>query len=274
MKRFLKTTTILLISLGLSFQAVAQTNDFASYPDKPCKQYYHSYWTAVKKTVTAPAHWKKPEWIAFGGVVAGGATLYAFDSKIRNFFQAHQTPPLDKVAKYGLKPWGSGAYSFPFVAGFYFYGVAFHKPKMRRVAMAATQAVIIGGVSVEIVKNIFGRVRPYQSTPANPRLWMGPTRIPQFVSFPSGHTVVAFSIATVFASAYKDKPWVGIVSYALATGVGLSRIYNDDHWSSDVLIGAALGFAIGKTSYHLLENNQHLKMGIMDDGTVGMAYHF
>ncbi|MBE0651686.1 MAG: phosphatase PAP2 family protein [Bacteroidales bacterium] len=274
MKKFLKATTILMIALGMSFQVAAQTNDFSSYPTKPCKQYYLSYWTATKKTVTAPFHWKKPEWIAFGGVVAGGATLYIFDNKINNFFQAHQTAGLNRVAKYGLEPLGSGVYSFPFVAGFYFYGVATHNKKMMRVAMAATQAVIIGGVSVEVVKNIFGRVRPYQSVPANPRLWMGPTHIPNYVSFPSGHTVVAFSLATVFASAYKDKPWVGILSYGLATGVGLSRIYNDKHWSSDVLLGAALGFAVGKTAYHILEGNPHLKMGIMNDGTVGMAYHF
>ena len=273
MKTFLKATTILLISLGLSFQTMAQTNEFASYPKKPCKQYYLSYWTAAKKTVTAPARWQKPEWIAFGGVVAGGATLYIFDNKINNFFQRHQTSGLNNVAKYGMEPLGSGVYSFPFVAGFYFYGVATHNAKMMRVAMAATQAVIIGGVSVEVVKHIFGRVRPYQSIPANPRLWMGPKGF-QYVSFPSGHTVVAFSLATVFASAYKDKPWVGILSYGLATGVGLSRIYNDDHWSSDVLIGAALGFAIGKVSYHILEGNEHLKMGVMNDGTVGLAYHF
>jgi len=53
-------------------------------------------------------------------------------------------------------------------------------------------------------------------------------------------------VATVFASVYKDKPWVGVLSYGIATGVALSRLNDDKHWASDVFIGAALGFAGGK----------------------------
>lgn len=261
---------VLLFSLSITANAQTQSNDFPSYPYKPTKGYIMSYWTAVKRTATAPAHWNKKQWLTFGGVVAGGVTLYAFDSQIRNFFQSHQTPVLMDISKHGFEPFGSGVYSFPFVAGFYFYGVATHNLKMRRVAMAATQAVIVSGISVEVIKNLAGRVRPFQSDPANPRLWMGPTF--KYNSFPSGHTIVAFSLATVFASAYKDKPWVGILSYGLATGVGLSRIYQDKHWSSDVFIGAALGFAIGKVSYHLLES-KNLQLGVSDQGMPALVYH-
>ena len=267
----MKTLVVLLFSFSFTVQAHAQSTAFPSYPYKPTKGYIESYWTAAKRTATGPFHWNKKEWIAFGGVVAGGATLYIFDDQIRNFFQSHQTAGLNRVAKYGLEPIGSGMYSFPFVAGFYFYGVATHNLKMRRVAMAATQAVIISGVTVELIKNIAGRVRPFQADPANPRLWMGPNAF-KYNSFPSGHTIVAFSLATVFASAYHDKPWVGILAYGLATGVGLSRIYNDKHWSSDVLIGAALGFAVGKVSYHLMGGHSNLKVGITENGP-GLVYH-
>jgi membrane-associated phospholipid phosphatase len=62
----------------------------------------------------------------------------------------------------------------------------------------------------------------------------------------SGHTATAFAIATVFAEQYKQTPWVAIVSYTAATAVGASRVVLHKHWSSDVLVGALLGFACGK----------------------------
>jgi hypothetical protein len=47
-------------------------------------------------------------------------------------------------------------------------------------------------------------------------------------------TATAFSIATIFASMYKDKPLIGIVSYSLASMVGISRLTEHAHWASDV----------------------------------------
>ena len=62
--------------------------------------------------------------------------------------------------------------------------------------------------------------------------------------------MTAFSIATVLASTYKDKKWVAILSYSLAGLAGLSRLNVDEHWASDVFVGAVLGIAIGKTIYN------------------------
>jgi membrane-associated phospholipid phosphatase len=45
---------------------------------------------------------------------------------------------------------------------------------------------------------------------------------------------------------YKNKKWVPPVAYSLATLVGLSRIYDNAHWGSDVLAGAAIGFLSAK----------------------------
>ncbi len=274
MKAFVKTLGILIFCFSLTAKAPAQNISFEQYPYKPNKAYFASYWTAIKKTATGPARWKKPQWIAFGGVVAGGTVLYIFDDNIRDFFQAHQTPLLNKFSKYGAEPWGSGLYTLPFLGGFYIYGLAAKNTKARQVALAGTEAFVVSALSVEILKLAFGRHRPYQETPANPRKWGGPFHSWGYNSMPSGHTTVAFSVATVFASAYKDKPWVAVLSYGIATGVGLSRIYTDDHWSSDVLIGAALGYAIGKTVYHVMKGNKNISMCVTDKGTIGLAYNF
>ncbi len=272
-KKLFQWIFILLIVLSVSFPVNAQTSNPISYPVKPNKDYFLSYWTALKGTATAPVHWKKKQWITFGSVVAGGVILYSVDKPLHNFFQSHKTTGLNKISKYGFEPWGSGYYTLPFLGGYYLLGVTSHNDKARRVALAGTQAFVMGVVAVEVVKHIFGRERPFQTNPPNPNLWEGPLKF-QYDAFPSGHTTVAFSVATVFAYAYKNKPWVGIISYGIATGVALSRVYDNKHWSSDVFIGAALGYAVGKTVYHLMEGNKHISMGITQSGNMGLAYNF
>ncbi|MGD0340781.1 MAG: phosphatase PAP2 family protein, partial [Bacteroidales bacterium] len=67
-----------------------------------------------------------------------------------------------------------------------------------------------------------------------------------FDSFPSGHAATAFSIATVFASEYSDIKVVPVISYSLASLVGITRLTEHKHWASDVFIGSLLGYACGK----------------------------
>jgi len=63
-------------------------------------------------------------------------------------------------------------------------------------------------------------------------------------SFPSGHTISAFSVATVYADRYPNPRWHAWVAYGLASAVGFSRISLQSHHPSDVFAGAVLGYAI------------------------------
>jgi membrane-associated phospholipid phosphatase len=66
-------------------------------------------------------------------------------------------------------------------------------------------------------------------------------------SFPSGHTIVAFSVATVMARRYgKTHRWVPYVAYGLAATIGLSRMSTLNHFPSDVFLGAALGYSVSR----------------------------
>lgn len=71
-----------------------------------------------------------------------------------------------------------------------------------------------------------------------------------FNSFPSGHTANAFAAAEWLRTEYWNRsPWIGIAGYAAAAGTGALRVYNNRHWVSDVVAGAAIGFISTRLAY-------------------------
>ena len=262
--------TILLLLLEFSTQA--QPNQFPEYSYKPDKDYFKSYLTVTKKIVTGPARWKTKEWIITGSVIAGGATLLVFDDEIRKFFQRNTSPTLDNISKYAVEPWGSGLYPAIMFGSYYLYGLAADNTRARQIALGGTQAFVMAAVTSQVLKHVFHRHRPSQDTPPDPYLWEGPFKGWNYTSFPSGHTTAAFAIASFMQQVYKDKIWVGVLSYTLATGVGLSRVYDNVHWPSDVLVGAALGFGIGQAVYNVMSNDSRLSMGVSSYGGISLTY--
>jgi membrane-associated phospholipid phosphatase len=71
-------------------------------------------------------------------------------------------------------------------------------------------------------------------------------------SFPSSHTTLAFVSATFLHEEYKSRtPWIGITGYTIATISGVLRMLNNEHWMSDVLVGAGIGILSTKAVYLL-----------------------
>ncbi len=69
-------------------------------------------------------------------------------------------------------------------------------------------------------------------------------------SFPSGHTATAFMTATMLHKEYGDRsPWFSVGAYTVATATGVSRILNNRHYISDVLMGAGIGILSVELGY-------------------------
>src|SRR5574344_142675 len=72
-------------------------------------------------------------------------------------------------------------------------------------------------------------------------------------SFPSGHAAISFMTATMLHKEYGEtvSPWFSVIGYGTATAVSLSRVYDNKHWCSDVLVGASIGIFSTEFSYDL-----------------------
>ena len=79
---------------------------------------------------------------------------------------------------------------------------------------------------------------------------------------------MAFTFASVLATHYSDRPWIPVVAYSVAGLSGLARIYDNKHWTSDVIVGAALGYAIGKW---VVKNNRYCNLTI--NPAIGLGYN-
>ena len=145
--------------------------------------------------------------------------------------------------------------------GMYIAGRITKDHKLADLGLHGTEALLIGELLGGVMKGVFGRARPYLSPQdPNPDDWqlMRGFRQPDgYRSFPSGHSLAAFAAgAAVTAEMSRWHPesrWiVGTVMYGGAGLVGLSRMYNNRHWASDVIIGAAIGTFAGNkvVRYH------------------------
>lgn len=139
-------------------------------------------------------------------------------------------------------------------------GLIIKDQKLVNTTLLASQASITGSAITTSLKYLAGRRRPYSYLPSEEArpTFEGPfSKAPDGKSFnhsfPSGHTTTSFAIATVFATEYGDKAFVPVLAYSLASIVGISRITENEHWSTDVLTGAAIGYLSGKQAV----NNFH-----------------
>lgn len=119
----------------------------------------------------------------------------------------------------------------------------------KQSGLFATEALGDAMIADYALKSVFGRLHP-SDIPAHGDFTHTWFKYPAPLSsnpgsFPSGHSALAFAVASVLARRYPRHRWVPWVVYGAATIVALSRIPDQAHFASDVFGGAALGFAIG-----------------------------
>lgn len=129
----------------------------------------------------------------------------------------------------------------------YAAGLIRHDQKLQKTALLAGEAMADSEILSIVLKAVDRRARP-ASFPRDGNYWDSWTDgSVANGSFPSGHTIAAFSVATVISRQYGGSHrWLPYVAYGAATLIGFSRLSLGDHFTADVFAGAALGYVISR----------------------------
>ena len=123
--------------------------------------------------------------------------------------------------------------------------------RLQALGLHSVESILIADMLGGTIKVLAGRQRPFVdvNNPASFQFLRGFSD-DKYRSVPSGHTITAFAFASTVSR--ETQFWwphqtylVGTIFYGGATLVGLSRMYNNMHWASDVMAGAAIGTLVG-----------------------------
>jgi membrane-associated phospholipid phosphatase len=186
-------------------------------------------WTSPFRMNGNTAKW----WLVMG---AATAALIATDDHTINTFENAPTQ-----VRWGNNISSIGAvYTVvPVVVGFYVAGAIVDDPKARETGVLGAEALVDGLILQEVLKPIAGRERP--NVAHQHQKWFNGG-----ASFPSGHAIESWALASIVAHEYSHRKWVPFVAYGLATVVGTARFTAQQHYASDVFAGAAMGWFVGR----------------------------
>lgn len=194
----------------------------------------------VGHAFTRPLHWKGKDFAKLGVLVGGTALLSFADEPIRDFVQNQKNDFPRAVRDFGWY-FGSPQNYFMANAGLYGFGLFTRNEKIRKTSVLIISASVTTGLIQTIAKNAIGRARPEHrddhlefSSFANDA---------GFRSFPSGHTVLAITMAHSIAKQF-ENPWIKAGIYTVGAIPPISRLIDNAHWLTDIAVSTALSIFV------------------------------
>jgi membrane-associated phospholipid phosphatase len=200
-----------------------------------------------------PTKWDGNDWLRVG--VIGGATFLSMqvDQPIRDAVLKDRSY-FYSVPIEGARMYGELYSPFVFFGGFTLHYLFTDNISSRKIAYEIGQASLYTGAIVLTMKSIIGRARPHMNLGRATYHTFTLTG-DDFHSLPGGHTATAFVISTVL-SRNVHPTWLKVLVYLPAIITPISRVYQDMHWTSDNVLGGAIGYFIADWVVDLHENNE------------------
>lgn len=194
----------------------------------------------------APGAWQKPhDPDLLLGTVAAGTFALALSQDLEITRRIRETPSsqaADDAARV-FRQLGDPLVLGAALAGTWGAARLAHAPGLERATVRIGVSIAVPTVACLVLKEAIGRERP-NASPDD--AW----KLDPFTgdaSFPSGHTTVAFAAAAALDRETTAR-WVPWVAYPAAAACGWSRVHDLEHWPSDVVAGAALGYWGGRAT--------------------------
>lgn len=204
------------------------------------RQFFKNILRDQKAIWTSPFHLQGGDarWLAPLGL--GTAALIATDRRTGDKIgESRKQLNASRIVSYAGSAYGAGSVALTF----YLVGRWKHNERARETGVLGAEALIDSAIVVTALKGITQRRRP-TAAKGRGNFFDGGS------SFPSGHSIQAWSLATVIANEYHDRRLVQITAYGIAGAVSLARFTGHKHYLSDVLVGSAMGYGIGRYVYH------------------------
>jgi membrane-associated phospholipid phosphatase len=207
---------------------------------------------------TSPLHYNSKDWITFSSVVGLTALATLADKEVKNYSQKNQSKfanNLLNIDKYYRLDYAAGTMIL-----LYGYGLLYDNNKIRKLAVKLVEATALASSITLVSKITIGRARPFLNKDV---YYTNSLNIKDdYNSFPSEHTTLAFAYSTVMANEIDNVFWK-VGWYSAASLVGYARVYHNQHWFSDVLMGAAIGYFSGEfVSNHNLNEKETTQIKI------------
>ena len=172
-------------------------------------------------------HWAIP--LAFAG-----AALIASDTAIEK-----HVPTDPSTVSHAATASNAGLAAMGAVGGgMFLWGHLTHNDQERETGLLAGEAGLDAFLDTEVLGYAFGRDRPFTGN-GRGQFFQGSD------SFPSQHAAISWAIASVIAHEYPG-PLTQFLAYGLATGVDAARFVGQKHFASDLVVGSALGWYLGR----------------------------
>lgn len=230
---------ILLILSTYWVQAQADSTDTGESRWRMFTYDTASIFQGIGYAYSRPLHWQGSQWATFGGVIAGAGLVYIFDDDTSRFVSIQRESIPDLVRDYG-EFYGNPENNYLLTSGVYITGLIIKDEKLRRTGVLLISSASAAGLLQQLAKTFVGRARPLSGKSKDTFDPFNPSR--DFHSFPSGHAIMAFTNAYAIAKQFRS-PWVKAGIYTLGALPGISRIWDRQHWVSDLAISIALSIA-------------------------------
>jgi membrane-associated phospholipid phosphatase len=204
-----------------------------------------------------------------GAVTAATLAAMPFDERVAHSSQGNQKYG-NSAAVQGGRVYGEWYSIIGIAGGVGIFGLIAHDTTAKKISIELLQAGLYSELITSVLKVAIGRARPEISEGT---FFFSPFNLAySYHSMPSGHTTSAFALSTIL-SRHAHTTTLKILAYVPAGFTMFSRIYQNQHWLSDEIIGAAIGIFVAEWVVDLHEGKRH-RINVTSMSPLGISYTF
>lgn len=198
-----------------------------------------------------PGKWQGNDWLKLGLITTGTLLIMQVDEPIRDVVIKSNRKYYYSVPIESGRIWGEWYTPTIFVGAFGLHGWLADNTSSKKISFEMLQAVLYSETVAQTLKIVFGRARPYENKGAfsfHPFALSGIG----FHSLPGGHNTNGWAMSTVLSRNAHSRA-LKILAFTPAVLTFISRVYQDQHWTSDDFLGATIGIMVGSWVVNLHE---------------------